>query len=196
MKFTITKKQQNILFIFGVVFLTIFVAFAFIYKPKEAQAKKLSQDLKAVEASLKNIHAIVGPDSDLGKGILRLRDESKMFDAKFIKPEAVSDLLETLSGQARSESLEIVSMQPSEFTTSYNTQGKAIRFDDMECNKISIEMHLLGSYRDIIGYMDMLENKNSLQFKIERFSIDRQDNSSRLRAYIVVDCFALLKASQ
>ena len=196
MKFTITKKQQNILFIFGVVFLTIFIAFVFIYKPKETKAKKLSQDLKTVEASLKNIHAIVGADSDLGKGILRLRDESKTFEAKFIKPETVSDLLETLSGEARSEGLEIVSMQPSEFVTSYNVQGKAIRFDDMECNKISIEMNLLGNYRDIISYMDMLENKNSLKFKIERFSINRQDNSSRLRTYIVIDCFALLKVNQ
>lgn len=196
MSLIITKKQRSILFIFVIVFLTLAVAFFVIYKPKETEARKLKAGIKAVEASLKNIHAIVGEDSDLGKGILRLRDESKAFDAKFSKPETVSELIGTLSSEARGHDLELVSMNPSEFGICYDLKGKPIKFDDMECQKISIEMQLVGGYRQIIDYMDTLENKSTLQLKIERFNISRQDAPGRLRITMVVDSFALIKSNE
>jgi len=196
MKFIVTKQHQNILFVFGIVLLTVVIAFAFIYKPKETEAIRLKESLKAVEASLKDIHAIVGENSDLGKGILRLRDESTAFEAKFIKPEAVSSLIETLSSEARGHGLELVSMNPSEFTACHDLKGKAIKFDGLECHSISVEMHLVGNYRHIIDYLDTLENKNTLQLRVERFNIDRQDDPNRLKAYVVIDSFALIKTNE
>ena len=195
MKFTVTKKQQNILFVFGIVFLTVVIIFVFIYKPKETEAIRLKGNLKAVDTSLKDIHAIVGENSDLGKGILKLRDESKVFEAKFIRPEDVSNLIETLSSDARGHGLELISMNPSEFSACHDLKGKPIKFDDLECHSISVEMHLVGSYRQIIDYLDTLENKNTLQLMVERFNIDRQDDPNRLKAYIAVDSFALIKSN-
>jgi len=198
-KFLITKRQQNILYMFGIVALTIIIVFIFIYAPKETQVKKLKVQFKSLEESLTNIHSIVGIKEDLGKGILRLRSDAADTEAKFVRPDNIGELLQMLSAEARSRDIEVVSTQPSEFSTCYaKAKGSALQFDGFECNKISIEMNVVGSYRSLIDYMDTLENKQTLQLVVERFNIERQDNPSRLRAYIVINAFALLpvKASQ
>ena len=192
MKIAITKQQQNALLMFAVLVLSITVLFLFIYAPKSAKLKKLRNELAMIEASLNKIHAIIGEKEDLGKGILRMRQEAGVCEAKFIKPREISALLQELAQEARSQDLEVVSMQPSEFFLSYGDKGNTLSVDDQECNTINIEMNLVGSYRSLIEYMSILETRPTQHLFINRFNIERQATSDKLKVHITVCSFALL----
>jgi len=192
MKIAITKQQRNALLMFAVLVLSITVLFLFIYAPKSAKLKKLKNELAMIEASMNKVHAIIGEKEDLGKGILRMRQEADVYDAKFIKPKEISGLLQELAQEARLQNLEVVSMQPSEFFLSYSDKGNTLSVDGQECNIINIEMNLIGSYRSLIEYMSILEAKPAQYLLINRFNIERQTTSDKLKVHITVCSFALL----
>ena len=191
MNFTFNRQQQNIFMMVGIVAAAILVLFIFIFMPKEAQMKKLRQELKAVEVSLANIESIVGTRKDLGNGILKLRQEKDAFESKFIKYDSMNSLLQTLSEQARECDLEVISIQPSEFALFYGPKGSTLAIDNLECNKVSIEMSVRGSFKPIIDYIESLERKDSPRLTVKKFSIEKQQEA-KLNAYIIVDGFALM----
>ena len=191
MRFIFTKQQQNIFIMVGIAAAAIIVLFIFIYMPKESQMKKLRQELKAVESSLANIQSIVGARKDLGSGILKLRQEKDSIESEFIRPDNLNSLLQTLSEQARESGLEVVSIQPSEFVVFYDAKGSVPSIDNLECNKVSIEMSVAGSFKSVIDYLEALERKGSPRLVIKKFNVEKQQQA-RLNAYIIVDGFALM----
>jgi len=191
MNFNFSRQQQNIFMMIGIVAAAIIVLFVFIFMPKEAQMKKLRQELKSVEISLADIETIVGKKENLGSGILKLRQEKDALESRFMRHENLNSLLQTLSEQARGCGLEVISIQPSEFVLFYGTKGSLLKMDNLECNKVSIEMSVTGSFKPIIDYMESLERKDSPKLFIKKFSVEKQQQA-RLNAYIIVDGFALI----
>jgi len=53
-------------------------------------------------------------------------------------------------------------------------------------------MNLIGSYRSLIEYMSILEAKPAQYLLINRFNIERQTTSDKLKVHITVCSFALL----
>ena len=190
--FSTLKKQQNIFFTFAIIIATVISLMIFVYTPKKAYIKKLESELKAVEDSLDNIHKIVGAKEDIGKGIVRLREEALIYQRKFINPENVSELLKTLSDKAREHEIDVVSIQPSNFGLCYDKKGNTLRLDTLECSKISIDMSVTGPYGALVDYMQVLENNDQAQLIVERFGVDKQSGTGILRAHIVVNAFALM----
>lgn len=190
--FSILKKQQNIFFMFAIAGATVISLFVFIYAPMDAHVKRLRSELKAVEDSLNKIHKIVGTKEDIGKGIIKLREEALTYQHKFINPENASELLKTLSDQAREYELDVVSIQPSDFRLCYDEKGTLLKFDGLECNKISIDMSVTGSYGAFVDYMQGLENDSQAQLIVERFGVDEQSGTDKLKARIVINAFAFM----
>jgi len=189
--FNFSRQQQNIFMMVGIVVLAMIVLFIFIFMPKEAEMKKLRQQLKSVEVSLANVETIVGARKDLGNGILKLRQEKDALESKFIRYDNLNSLLQTLSEQARECDLEVISIQPSEFALFYGAKGSVLTIDNLECNKVSIEMSVTGSFKSIIDYIQSLERKDSPRLAIKKFSVEKQQQA-RLNGYIIVDGFALI----
>lgn len=176
----------------AVVLITAAIFMIFILRPKQAQMQDLNRQMDEVRESLNNIKRIIGDSRDLGEGILRLRSEESALAAKFIRPENVGDLLGVLSEGARQFGVEVVSMQPSELKVCYGPKGETLRLDNSECNKASIDMDVLGSYRSLVDYIGSLEVQEAPFVLVRRFDIEKQQSSSSLRAHIVVDGFTLL----
>lgn len=192
MKFVVNEHQKNILMMAAVVLISALIFSVFISGPKHAQIDRLRQELNAVKDSLNNIKKIVGDDKDLGRGILKLRAESIALAAKFIKPENVGDLLGVLSEDARESEVEVVSMEPSEFRVCYGSRGEFLGLENLECNKIGIDMTIVGTYKALTDYIQNLENKDAPLMMVRSFDIEKYQTPPALRTHIVVDSFALL----
>lgn len=188
----IDKQQRNILIMLAVVISSILVFFVFIYSPTKAKIHQLKNQLKSVGQSLVDIQAIAPDRKDLGRAILNLRQESNFIESRFIKPDEVAASLEMLSEFARQAGIEVVSVQPSEFKPCYAVKPELLQSEGLECNKVSIDINLVGAYKALTGYIERLEANVSPQLSVRRFDIDKYQAPSRLRAHIVVDSFALM----
>lgn len=192
MKFFIESHQKNILIAVVAVILLILLFSIFVYTPKKAQLHRLRQELNSVNDSLNNIQRIVGYTKDLAKGILKLRQEISALESMFIKLDDAGKLLQMLSEQARDLDIEVLSAQPSEFKTSYGKKGEVLEIENLECNKMSIEMDMLGTYKTLTNYIQKLENSlASPRVVVRSFDIQKYQ-APRLKVHIVTECFALL----
>jgi hypothetical protein len=167
------------------------IFFIFIYTPKRTVIYKLRQELGNVKDSLARIEAIVGERKYLGEGILKLRKEAGSLQSKFIKTEDVEELLKILSDDARRLGIEVVSMQPSEFKIWYDKKGRNLEVDNLECNKISVDMRINGAYKPLTDYMQGLENKDFPLLIIRKFDVQKSQGAARLGVNMIIDGFAL-----
>jgi len=195
MKYNISKQQIDILIMAAVILIVTSVFYVFVYTPRQKQLGNLKQELERVENTLGDIEKLVGSRKDLGKGILRLREEASSWDLKFIKPDETAELLKILSEEARRLNIEVASIQPAELKPLLN-KGSILKLDDAECNRISIDINLAGTYLALVDYMQKIEHRKAPQMVIKKVDIEKYQGSSRLNAHMVVEGVVLLQKTK
>ncbi|MDP3142889.1 MAG: GspMb/PilO family protein [Candidatus Omnitrophota bacterium] len=168
----ITPSQKKIIILAASVVLLFLFIWLFIYIPTKRAASDLKVRLASVEKQIQEITAITGQALPPQESLKLFEEKFQKIDVKF--PIEEEESLKMLSGLAEDSNVEIISIKPQARTVLLDEDNQKIEIEGRTCQKIFVTLEMRCSYRDLIKYLDSLEDSLPAYISIERLSINKE----------------------
>ncbi|MCM8771087.1 MAG: hypothetical protein NC936_04390 [Candidatus Omnitrophica bacterium] len=119
-----------------------------------------------------------------------LRDRYQKLNNKLMQKEEKSMAL--LSEFARRLNIEIISVKPQGKTTLLDEYKEKVEFQGKVCQFIPVSLHMRGFYKDLVKYLDLLDESLPAFFTVEKLQLIRMaPKSPRLDIEMEINIYTL-----
>jgi hypothetical protein len=148
--------SQRGIMLLAVAILVVFVLFGyFVYIPNREQMMVVKKDLIQARMRLRELQSLVGQGRSIREGIQLVNEEFSRLDRKM--PVSCDEGLKGIPALAAQNNVDIVSLKRKEAGTAIDERGGPILFRNKEVKSISVALDARGYYKDIIGFIENME---------------------------------------
>jgi Tfp pilus assembly protein PilO len=160
----ITKKQQKLLMMMGIIIIGIIVFIIFMYLPLRRKWGSLQNELNNMEVEIGKIKSSVAEEKSLEDSIVVMRNELAAIYKKFPDKEEIT--LRELSSLATKLGIEIVAMKPQKKNIVKELAGEKINIKGCVVQDMPITMYLRTDYKTLGEFFKSLKTDFPVFVKI------------------------------
>lgn len=182
-KIKITKAQEKILMIVGVVSLAFLIFILFIYLPSRRQLVRLKNEFYGIESEIENIKKATGEGRSLEENITILKARLDELDKKFPAKEEV--ILRELSDAAARYDIAVTALKPQKKKVIKDIDGISIMIKDCQVQEMPVSLSLKASYKTLGEFLKFLKDQTPVFVRIDNVRMAK--GSDKMSAIIDVE---------
>ena len=164
--------------------LILFLVVLFFYYGRRSNNVLVKTQLVGSENQIKELLLPVGKNKTVEEITIALKKQYEAFNNKF--PSKEEDAFKILSTTARNFKIAVLNFRPqgkSEYI--FNESEKAL-LEGRKCYKIPISMNVKASFKNLVLYLEALEDAVSIEATVERLNITK-DSSGEFNLNVALE---------
>lgn len=167
----ITQSQRKILIGIALGLLAFLIVWATFYRPMHNKVRVLKSEVVDAEQLVRQIEANIGTSVFQEEGFRQIKEKFDLLKKRF--PSKEEDGIKTIYALARKIDIEVISLQPASKENCADESGHPVSVDGRVCTKVPLLVEIKGAYKDVIRFLEGLEDSSSLFASVESVKVGK-----------------------